>query len=163
MASDLHFELCQKATKYMTMKGFGVVFDDRFQPHTCYGEKPDSMGFRGGTSCLIEAKVSRADFLVDKNKKFRNNPKLGMGDWRFYICPPNIIAVEDLPEGWGLLYARPKSIMAIRGWPPNTQWITDKPFEGNKAAEMSYMYSALRRMQIRGHLDDVYEGIVKWS
>lgn len=159
MASDLHFELCQRAAKYMSKSGFGVVFDDRFQPNTSNGEKPDAMGFRAGVSCLIEAKVSRADFLADKSKRFRQFPTLGMGDWRFYICPPNIITKEDLPTGWGLLYAREKSIKMVKGWPSNTRWITEKPFKANKEAEQYYTYSALRRMQIRGHLSDVYKGL----
>ena len=158
MASQLHFELCQRAAKYMRKNGFGVAFDDRFQPCTSNSEQPDAMGFRSNVSCLIEAKVSRADFLADKEKKFRKAHFLGMGDWRFYICPPDLIKVHELPEGWGLLYAKPKSIKVVKGWPANTQW-SKKPFNGNKEAELSYMYSALRRMEIRGHLDAVYEGL----
>lgn len=36
---------------------------------------------------------------------------------------------------------------------------SSKPFAANKQAECDYMYSALRRMQVRGHLDQVYDGL----
>ncbi|WP_187292388.1 hypothetical protein [Paraglaciecola psychrophila] len=156
MASELHNELCLRAAKYLKSNGFGVCFDDRFQAVTPTGEIPDVMGFRNNVSCLIEVKVSRSDFLADKKKKFRGSPELGMGDWRFYLCPSDLIKAEELPEGWGLLYAKPKTIKAIHGWPANTQWI-NCPFESNSQAERSYMYSALRRMEIKGHLSAVYE------
>jgi hypothetical protein len=156
MASELHDELCRRATKYMSSNGFGVVFDDRFQPLTPNGEMPDAMGFRSNTSCLIEVKVSRSDFLVDKKKKFRQFPTLGMGDWRFYLCPDGLIKPEELPVGWGLLYAKPKTIKVVCGWPSNTRW-SECPFKSNKKAELAYMYSALRRMSIKGHLNTVYE------
>ncbi|EJF5840443.1 hypothetical protein M8W81_005320, partial [Salmonella enterica] len=32
-----------------------------------------------------------------------------------------------------------------------------KPFKANKQAECDFMYSALRRVGIRGHLNDVYD------
>jgi hypothetical protein len=156
MASELHNALCIRGAKYLKNNGFGVVFDDRFQALTGTGEIPDVMGFRNEVSCLIEVKVSRSDFLADKKKQFRKYPMLGMGDWRFYLCPPDLIKPEELPSGWGLLYAKPKTIKAIHGWPPNTKWF-NCPFKSNAQSELSYMYSALRRMEIKGHLNAVYE------
>ena len=156
MASNLHDELCLRAAKYLRSNGFGVVFDDRYRALVHTGEQPDAMGFRSNVSCLVEVKVSRSDFLADKKKRFRQFPHLGMGDWRFYMCPPNVIKVEDLPENWGLLYAHEKIIKVVKGWPKNTGWF-DCPFKSNSEAELSFMYGALRRMQIRGHLNDVYE------
>ncbi|MCZ6953473.1 hypothetical protein EB564_0023765 [Escherichia coli] len=32
-----------------------------------------------------------------EKKRFRKNPSLGMGDWRFFISEPGIISIEDLP------------------------------------------------------------------
>lgn len=157
MASQEHFELCLRAKKFLNNNGFNVAFDDRFQAVTGTGELPDAIGFRNGVSCLIEAKVSRADFLSDAKKHFRKQPSNGMGDWRFYICPPDLIKPDELPEGWGLLYAHKKIIKKVVGFPTNTQWGTKKPFNANKQAECDFMYSALRRVQIRGHLDVVYE------
>ena len=161
MASQLHDEICLRAAKFLKSNGFSVAFDDRFQASTTTGELPDAIGFRNGVSCLIEVKVSRSDFLADKKKHFRKKPETGMGDWRFFMCPPDVIKPEDLPHGWGLLYVYPKQIRKIKGFPPNTQWFYSKPFTGNKQAECDFMYSALRRVQIRGHFDCVYEQLTQ--
>lgn len=80
-----HRELCQIAYKFLKRNGFKVCFHDRFIAVTSTGEQPDAMGFRNSASCLIEAKCSRADLLADRKKRFRKNPSLGMGDWRFFI------------------------------------------------------------------------------
>jgi hypothetical protein len=157
---DAHHTLCLLAEKFLKAQNFGVVFRDGFKAITYNGEQPDAIGFRSNTSCLIEVKVSRADFLRDKLKTFRANPELGVGSWRFYLCPPGIITIDDLPEGWGLLYAVEGKIKKVHGWPPNTRWSTP-PFAGrtNKDAEMSMMYSALRRMELQGCLGLIYDGL----
>ncbi|GGB66138.1 hypothetical protein GCM10011607_28520 [Shewanella inventionis] len=157
MASELHNQLCLRAAKFLNNNGFSVAFDDRFQAATGVGELPDAIGFRNGVSCLIEAKVTRSDFLADKKKRFRVDPSLGMGDWRFFICPPGLIKPEELPQGWGLLYAHAKVIKKVHGFPPNTKWFSAKPFVANKQAECDFMYSALRRIALRGNFDDVYD------
>lgn len=157
MASKEHFELCLRAKKFLNNNGFSVAFDDRFQASTGTGELPDAIGFRNGVSCLIEAKVSHSDFVADAKKHFRINPQQGMGDWRFFICPPGLIMPDELPIGWGLLYANNKNIKKVIGFPTNTKWICDKPFSANKQAECDFMYSALRRVQIKGGLDVIYE------
>ncbi len=156
MASKEHNELCLRAARYLKSNGFNVSFDDRFQAVTGTGELPDAIGFRNGVSCLIEVKVSRSDFLSDKKKHFRQSPEIGMGDWRFFMCPPDLIKPHELPADWGLLYCYPKTVKKVIGWPPNTMW-SKKPFKANKQAECDFMYSALRRVQLRGHLDVVYE------
>ena len=157
MASKEHDELCLRAAKFLKNNGFSVVFDDRYQASTGTGEQPDAIGFRNGVSCLVEVKVSRADFLADKKKHFRKEPTVGMGDWRFFLCPPNLIKPEDLPDGWGLLYAHNKIIKKVCGFPSNAQWFHGKPFTSNKQAECDFMYGALRRMVIRGHFPAIYE------
>ncbi len=156
MPSEMHNDLCRRACKYLENNGFAVAFDDRFEAAVDTGERPDALGFRNGVSCLIEVKVSRQDFLADKKKRFRKDPELGMGDWRFYLTPPNIVTVEDLPEGWGLLYASTKQIKKVHGWPPNTQWYLAKPMIANKQAECDYLYSALRRVKKAGYLESAY-------
>lgn len=156
-----HDELCMIAERFLKNNGFKVAFHDRFVAAVSTGEQPDAIGFRNGSSCLIEAKASRADFLADRKKRFRIQSELGMGDWRFFICEPGIINPEDLPEGWGLLYAKGGRVYKAHGWPGNAVWYSDKPFQANKQAECDLMYSALRRLQIRGYLPEVYEGIPK--
>lgn len=153
-----HDILCLLAEKFLVKNAFGVVFHDKFKACTNTGEQPDCLGFRSGLSCLIECKTSRSDFLVDKRKKFRVDPLLGMGDWRFFLTPVGLVQVEELPAGWGLLETDGKRINKVHGFPANTGWF-DKPFTGNKQAECDYMYSACGRMVIRGHLKEIYDGV----
>jgi hypothetical protein len=73
------------------------------------GEIPDSIGFRAtgdhtDGSIVVEIKVSRSDFLADKKKPHRNGETIGLGNWRYYMCPVDLIKVDELPENFGLLY-----------------------------------------------------------
>ncbi|MNC00227.1 hypothetical protein D3C77_147440 [compost metagenome] len=71
------------------------------------GERADAWGYRwgcNGGSVLVEVKVSRSDFLADAKKPHRNGKVLGMGTYRYYMCPEGIITLDDLPHGWGLLW-----------------------------------------------------------
>lgn len=70
-------------------------------------EIPDVIGWHGSQSHLLEVKVSRADFLTDKNKRFRREElsQEGMGCLRYYLCPNKLIMPDEIPENWGLLYA----------------------------------------------------------
>lgn len=70
-------------------------------------EVPDAIGFNAYSSCVIECKMSRADFFADQKKPFRNDG-CGMGQKRFYLCPENLIKENELPQGWGLLYVDEK-------------------------------------------------------
>jgi len=154
-----HEELVIRAEKWLKQQGCGVTLRDPFRALTANGEEPDAIGWRNGVSVLIECKVSKDDFRADKQKPFRANQDLGMGDWRFYLCPPNIIMPEDLPEGWGLLWAKPKTIRNVYGVPGNAKWMKDRPFCGCKDCENMMLASALRRLNLRGHLHEVYEGL----
>lgn len=154
-----HDALVQRAEKWLNQQNCKVVIKDPFKAYTTNGEQPDAIGWRDGLSILIECKASRADFLADKKKKFRAEPETGMGDWRFYMCPVGVIKPEDLPDGWGLLYATEKQIKKVAGYPRNTQWWTQKPFDGCKRSENMILVSALRRLSIRGYLPEIYKGI----
>ncbi len=157
-----HDELCQIAYSFLKRNGFKVCFHDRFIAVTTTGEQPDAIGFRNHASCLVEAKCSRADLLADRKKRFRMQPDLGMGDWRFFISEPGIISTDDLPDGWGLLHVVNGKVRKVHGWPGNALWSCDeyKPFTGNKQVECDYMLSALRRMELRGHLKEIYDGVI---
>jgi hypothetical protein len=108
MKTVTHDQLCDIAAKYFkrVFKLKAVTVNNRLMYND---EKPDVFGFNtmATNSFLIEVKVSRADFLRDKNKMFRKYPNKGMGNYRYYCCPEGLIAVADLPAGWGLLYYRP--------------------------------------------------------
>ena len=103
-----HSEGCQIAAKYLHKQmNCGAVF---VEPNPFdNSESPDAIGFRpGGCTILMEVKVSRSDFLSDKKKPHRVDPSIGMGGWRFFVCPEDVIRPEDLPEKWGLLYFTPR-------------------------------------------------------
>lgn len=71
---------------------------------TANTETPDVIGWHGnGGSILIECKVSRSDFLADKNKVFRRDEDLGMGDVRYFAAPIGLLCADEMPAGWGLV------------------------------------------------------------
>lgn len=154
---DLHQQLVLRAEKWLKTQGCGFVIRDPFRCSNT--EQPDAIGWRSGVSILIEVKVSRADFLADKKKVFRRHPEQGMGVWRFYLAPDGMLTAEHMPNGWGLLGATKKTINHVHNIPPNTCWFTKAPFVPNLKAEQVMMISALRTMELRGHLSDIYEGI----
>lgn len=156
-----HDDLVVRADKWLKALGCGVTLRE-FRAVTEYGEQPDAIGWMCGISVMIECKATRRDFLSDKKKKFRKQPELGMGDWRFYMCPKGVIQPADLPDGWGLLWCYPRQVQKVHGVPyGNIAWVRpdQTPFQANKGSEMQMMYSALRRMVKRGHLGDVYQPI----
>ena len=112
------------------------------------GECPDAIGWRSEYSILVECKTSRSDFLADRKKPFRKNPELGVGSYRFYLCPPGVIETEDLPDGWGLLYVEKNRIRKIAG-PTGNIWShgDNRRYRHtrNKDAEIAMLVSALRR------------------
>lgn len=103
-------------------------------------EIPDAIGWNySGKSVLIEVKVSRPDFLADADKSFRKKPETGMGLWRYYMTPRNLLKPEDIPAGWGWLevdsagrvFKRKKGTHQLR----------------NLKEEMRLMMGCLRRIQ----------------
>jgi hypothetical protein len=105
-----HKTLCAIAVKWLkrptSQKAHGCIVAASELRSGWDGEIPDAIGFRlNGNqplSVVIEAKVSRADFLADKNKTHRQAG--GMGNFRYYICPEGLIDSRELPKGWGLLW-----------------------------------------------------------
>lgn len=83
------------------------------------GERADAWGYRlgcNGGSVLVEVKVSRSDFLADAKKPHRNGEVLGMGTYRYYMCPEGMITLDDLPRGWGLLWVNKRGhVMLLAG------------------------------------------------
>ena len=104
-------------------------------------ENPDIIGWSSGFSTLIECKATRSDFLGDSKKTVRRNPRTGMGQRRYYLCPAGMIELEDLPKKWGLLWAEKGRVIVkkeARGHP-----------ERCLIAELRFLNSMLRRAQIR--------------
>ncbi len=153
-----HKELVESAYKWILNNGScGVAFKEF---HTSNREHPDVIGFGSwGHSVLIECKSSRSDFLSDKKKSFRKIPSEGMGSQRFYCCPTGLLKIEELPEGWGLIFVndrlKAKCVYNPYRAPIN---IKHKDFEKNIIAEHRLMYSALRRLHLRKRIDEIYDG-----
>lgn len=109
---------------------------------TAADENPDVIGWAPEAgSILIECKSTRADFLRDASKPVRKNPRTGMGQRRYYLCPPEVIQVKELPPKWGLLWVTGRDVCVkrqARGFP-----------ERNLLAEVRFLSSMLRRAQIR--------------
>ena len=116
-----HRELCEVGARFLkrpeSANGHGCHFT--IVEAACYGENPDVFGVRHGLdrngigTFLLEAKISRSDFLADRSKPHRINPEKGMGKYRYYICPTGLIKPEELPDKWGLIYVSPKGICKL--------------------------------------------------
>ena len=81
------------------------------------GEVPDVLGFQSSTiSILVECKISMQDFYSDRCKPCRRNPEQGVGAYRWYLCPPEIIDLSrnNLPDNWGLIIMRPRTIKVVK-------------------------------------------------
>ena len=109
---------------------------------TTADENPDVIGWAPGAgSVLIECKLNRSDFLRDATKTVRKDPRAGMGHRRYYLSPPDLIQVKDLPPKWGLLWTIKGQIIVKREARGHA--------ERNLAAEVQFLSSMLRRAQIR--------------
>lgn len=141
-----HDDLCKIGCRYLE-KAFRcpVVI---CEPMSLSLEKPDCFGMRKGfESILLEAKISRSDFLKDSNKPFRNGEVLGIGHYRYYITPKGLLTIDDLPDKWGLLEVDCNGkVMFIHGNHPNkipnTKWKFEKI---NIENERLILFSYLRR------------------
>ncbi len=154
-----HIECVRLAERWLMRKNCKIVIRDDCRVYTSNREQPDVIGWRSNCSILIECKVSRQDFLADKHKAFREDPSLGMGDHRFYACPPNMIQPEEVPEGWGLLWLYERTTKVKAGRANNCSW--GKPFFiGNKQCENEILVSVLRRLTLRGYLPEIYDGML---
>ena len=108
-----HAALCHLAQRWLmrphSAGGHGCAFAITEGWGDGLGEHPDAIGWRrnpfDGGAILVEAKVSRSDFLADARKPHRLEPGQGVGRFRYYLCPEGLIAPDELPERWGLLYA----------------------------------------------------------
>lgn len=139
-----HRELVDRAFLYLHTIGCSIRFKERI---SSVSENPDAMGFGGREfSVLIECKASRADFITDKNKWFRKRTEDGMGYKRYFMAPVGMLKPSEIPKGWGLLEVFEKTPRMNR-----RVFITveAKAFhERNREAEIKYLVSAIRRINI---------------
>lgn len=137
-----HSELVCRALKWATPRtSFSFA-----ELCTYAGEFPDVWGMGGSGSILIECKASRSDFLVDGKKWFRRNPEQGMGNLRYFMCQPDLIRPEEIPEKWGLLYCLPKTVRVV---------VKALPQEAALERERSFLSSIVRRCALRWPIHEI--------
>lgn len=140
-----HDDLTHIAYRWLKNKSYGLVLCEFV---TATSEIPDAIGFKYHYSCVIECKVSRADFLRDKKKHFRHYG--GMGNYRYYMAPVGLIKPEELPENWGLIEVTEKGRSRI---------VKDAVHSNRDfRTEHSLLYSICRRIEIRGLLHHALAG-----
>ena len=141
-----HSDLVDIAGKWLKKtKRCGVVFTELV---TWVSETPDAIGWTAQKSILVECKATHADFLADKKKSFRRNPEMGMGVERYFMVPEGLIGKDELPPKWGLVYVSGGQARQVL----KSEFFSDF----NMTAERKMMYSALRRLAIRGHMKEIY-------
>ena len=121
------------------------------------GEMPDAIGWkRACHSVLVESKVSRADFLADREKPFRQKPDIGVGCERYYLAPRGLIRIEELPAGWGLLQVCGREIERVKASAKNLRSAIG--FQN----EMNLLLASLRRVEIRIEPESITD-FLKWK
>jgi hypothetical protein len=149
-----HPQLVQKAVEWLRGYRCGVVLSEQ----ACLsGEMPDAIGWkRACHSVLVECKISRADFLADRDKPFRRKPEMGVGCERFYLAPKGLIGVDELASGWGLLECRNRKVEMVRAAARNLRTAVGFRYE------MNLLLASLRRVEIRIEPQTITE-FLKWK
>jgi len=142
------------AVRWLRRYRCGVVLSEQ----ACVsGEMPDAIGWKKAChSVLVESKVSRSDFLADRDKPFRRKPEIGVGCERYYLAPRGLIELEDLPAGWGLLEVCDREAKLVKSSARNLRSATG--FQ----SEMNLLLASLRRVEIRIEPESITD-FLKWK
>jgi hypothetical protein len=150
-----HGQLVSKAVEWLRRYGCGIVLSEQ----ACVsGEVPDAIGWKGACrSVVVECKLSRADFLADRAKPFRQNSDLGLGCERWYLTPVRLLSAEDLPRYWGLLESRAGRLhVAVKASRHNQRT------HAGLLYEMNLLLASLRRVEVRIEPQTITE-FLKWK
>jgi hypothetical protein len=149
-----HGQLVEKAVRWLRSYRCGVVLSEQ----ACVsGEMPDAIGWKQAChSVLVECKVTRADFLADREKPFRQKPERGVGSERFYLTPPALVKLVELPAGWGLLEHRRGKIEMLHPSAKNLRAAVGFRYE------MNLLLSSLRRVEVRIEPQSITD-FLKWK
>ena len=107
-----HADLCVRAERWLlnTVK-CGVVLKGLT---AVTGETPAVIGWRDQhVSHLVACATTLSEFHSDRSKHYRNRSHLGLGIYRYYMCPSGLIMPDELPPKWGLLYITPTKVRNI--------------------------------------------------
>ena len=149
-----HAQLVERAVRWLRWYRCGVVLSEQ----ACVsGEMPDAIGWKQANhSVLVECKVTRGDFLADRAKPFRLNPEKGVGSERFYMAPAALVAVDELPAGWGLLELRRGRVEMVRPSAKNMRSAAGFRYE------MNLLLASLRRVEVRIEPQSITD-FLKWK
>jgi hypothetical protein len=149
-----HAKLVSMAVRWLRRYRCGVVLSEQ----ACVsGEMPDAIGWKKAChSVLVESKVSRADFLADRAKPFRQKAENGVGCERYYLAPRGLIRVQELPSGWGLLEVCDREIERVKASAKNLR------SEAGFQSEMNLLLASLRRVEIRIEPESITD-FLKWK
>ncbi len=150
-----HAQLVQKAVFWLRSYRCSVVLSEQA---CASGEMPDAIGWkRTQHSVVVECKVSRADFLADRSKPFRQKPDKGLGCERFYLTAPGLVQAAELPPGWGLLEIQRGRVKMVHPSAPKSL----RSAQGMKY-EMNLLLASLRRVELRVEPQTITE-FLKWK
>ena len=105
---------------------------------------------------LVECKVSRGDFLADREKPCRKKPEKGVGSERFYLTPPALLKIGELPAGWGLLEYRRGRVEMQHASAKNLRTAVGFRYE------MNLLLASLRRVEVRIEPQNITD-FLKWK
>jgi hypothetical protein len=151
-----HAQLIARAEEWLRRRyKCGIILSEQY---CATGEVPDVIAWKGFCkSVLVECKVSRADFLADAGKPFRQKPEEGMGSQRFYMAPAGMIAAHELPKHWGLLELRGRDVrMVVK---PGR---ADQRSDVGLMKEMNLLLASLRRVELRIEPQTITD-FLKWK
>ncbi len=149
-----HAQLVERAVHWLRRYRCGVVLSEQ----ACVsGEMPDAIGWKQKChSVLVECKVARADFLADRAKPFRQKPEKGVGNERYYLTPPGLIKIEELPDGWGLLELSRGRVEMRKASAKDLRTATGFRYE------MNLLLASLRRVEVRIEPQSITD-FLKWK
>src|SRR4051794_25012510 len=151
-----HAVLVEKAVEWLRREyRCGIILSEQY---CATGEVPDAIGWKGQCrSVVVECKVSRADFLADAKKEFRQRPEMGLGCERLYLAPAGVVRREELPKDWGLLeYSRRSVLLAVK--PARKDLRTPV----GMMKEMNLLLASLRRVEVRIEPQNITD-FLKWK
>ncbi len=149
-----HAYLVNKSVEWLRRYRCGIVLSEQ----SCSsGEMPDAIGWKGKChSVLIECKVSRADFLAERNKPWRQDPEIALGCERFYLTPKGLLSPAELPTGWGLLELHRGAVTVVKRSKRNLRSQT------GFVQEMNLLLASLRRVEVRIEPQTITD-FLKWK
>jgi len=149
-----HEKLVCLAVAWLRRYRCGVILSEQ----ACIsGEVPDAIGWKKAChSVVVECKVSRADFLVDREKPFRQKPESGVGCERYYLVPRGLLRMEELPPGWGLIEVSGRDVEVVKKSAKNLRSAAGFRYE------MNLLLASLRRVEVRIEPQSITD-FLKWK